>query len=67
MGYWAGLGFSVGLLAASLSGCSNKELLAPTPAAFVPPQNLPPVEGPREVSPSGHLNLLYVTDRAPAQ
>ena len=66
MGYWAGLGFCVGLLAASLSGCSNKELLTPTSAAFVPPQSLPTVEGPREVSPSGHLNLLYVTDRAPA-
>ncbi len=63
----APLGFSAGLLGAVLlSACSTKELLAPTPAAFAAPENRPPVDGAQPVNASGDLNLLYVTDRAPA-
>jgi esterase/lipase superfamily enzyme len=67
MRYWTRLGFSAGLLgAALLSACSTKELLAPTPAVFTAPQNRLPVDGAQPVNASGDLNLLYVTDRAPA-
>src|SRR6476660_7294596 len=62
MRFWAGLGFSTGLAGvALLSACSTQELLAPTPAVFTAPQNRLAV-----VNASGDLNLLYVTDRAPA-
>ena len=66
MRYRSGLGFCVGLLAPLLSACSTKELLAPTPAAFALPQNRPPVDGARPINASRDLDLLYVTDRAPA-
>jgi esterase/lipase superfamily enzyme len=66
MRYWSSLGFCVGLLAALLSACSTKELLATTPAAFASPQNRPPVDGAQPINASGDLNILYVTDRAPA-
>src|ERR1700761_3816079 len=61
---WAGLGIRVTLLAALLSACSTKELLAPTPAAFAPPPNRP-LAGAQPINASRDLNLLYVTDRAP--
>ena len=67
MRYWAGLGFCIGLLAALLSACSTKELLAPTPAAFARPSESTGGRGrPADSTASGDLNLLYVTDRAPA-
>ena len=67
MRFWAGLGFSTGLAGvALLSACSTKELLAPTPAVFTAPQNRLAVDGAQPINASGDLNLLYVTDRAPA-
>ena len=66
MRFWAGLGFSTGLAGvALLSACSTKELLAPTPAVFTAPQIRLAVDS-QPINASGDLNLLYVTDRAPA-
>ena len=67
MRFWAGLGFSTGLAGvALLSACSTKELLAPTSAVFTAPQNRLAVDGAQPINASCDLNLLYVTDRAPA-
>ncbi len=66
MRHWAVLGFSAGLLGTFLlSGCSSRDLLAPTPAAFDAAQYRARVDGARPTNASGDLNLLYVTDRAP--
>ena len=67
MRFWAGLGFSTGLAGvALLSACSTKELLARLPRFLTAPENRLAVDGAQPINASGDLNLLYVTDRAPA-
>jgi esterase/lipase superfamily enzyme len=61
-----GRGFAWAFVALALAGCATTRPLMPTPALYSGPQAKPLFDDPSVGRPSSDLDLLFVTDRAPA-
>src|SRR4029453_13051492 len=58
---------AVGVLACVLAGCATTHPLMPTPAVYTGPNAKPLFADASIASPPPTLDLLYITDRAPAE